>query len=313
MTVCIAAVCNSIAGRQVCVIAAADRMITIGDIEYEPEQTKSVFFADNTIGLFAGDMQLHVAIIPRVHARIKDALHENPRNINVSQIAEFYAEEFAFYRRTLAEREILVPRGLSFDRFLTRQATMAHWQVNDLDSRLASYYIGSTAIIAGIDPTGGHVYKITDPGVATCFDTPFFACAGAGEFLATTQFMVGRYDKTWPVEKALWLTFTAKARAEMAGGVGKQTDLVVISAGQRHILSEDEKKELYDLFARSSAQEDAASNAAVAEVRKRMEALAAKEIAASQKSSPGGAPQDKAGQSAEPQPKLSRRKKTGPK
>ena len=129
MTVCIAAVCNILPDRPSCVIAAADRMITIGDIEYEPAQTKSVFFATSTIGLFAGDMQLHVSVIPRVQERIKEALHENPTNINVSQIAEFYAEEFAYYRRALAEREILVPRGLSFDRFLSRQATMAHWQV----------------------------------------------------------------------------------------------------------------------------------------------------------------------------------------
>lgn len=131
------------------------------------------------MALFAGDMQLHASVVPRVHKRIADALHESPGNIDVATIAEFYAEEFAYYRRSLAEREILVPRGLSFDRFLTRQATMAHWQVDELDARLASYYIDSTAIIAGIDPTGAHLFKIDNPGVAMCFDTPFFVCAGA--------------------------------------------------------------------------------------------------------------------------------------
>jgi len=176
MTVCIAAVCNIILDRPRCVITAADRMITMGDIEYEPAQTKSVFFATNTVGLFAGDMQLHAAVVPKVQKRIEDALHADPGNINVLEIAEFYAEEFAYYRRSLAEREILVPRGLSFDRFLARQSTMAHWQVNDLDIRLASFYIDSTAIIAGVDPTGAHIYKIYNPGVSMCFDTPFFVC-----------------------------------------------------------------------------------------------------------------------------------------
>lgn len=267
MTVCIAAVCNIGPDRPAFVIAAADRMITIGEIEYEPTQTKSVFFADNTIGLFAGDMQLHAAVVPKVHMRIKEALHEKPENINVSQIAEFYAEEFAFYRRSLAEREILVPRGLSFDRFLTRQSTMAHWQVNDLDARLASFFIGSTAIITGIDPSGAHIYKITDPGVAMCFNTPFFTCAGAGESLATTQFMVGRYDKTWPIEKALWLTFTAKARAEMAGGVGSQTDLVIIASGRVHVATDNEKSLLYKLFRQTSEKEEAAAREAESAVR----------------------------------------------
>lgn len=276
MTVCIAAVCNILEGRPPCVIVAADRMITIGDIEYEPAQTKSVFFAQNTVGLFSGDMQLHVAIIPKVQARIEEALHEHPENINVSQIAEFYAEEFAYYRRTLAEREILFPRGLSFDRFLTRQATMAHWQVNDLDSQLAAYYIDSTAIIAGIDPTGAHIYKIYNPGVAMCFDTPFFACSGAGASLATTQFMVASYDKMWPVERALWLAFVAKARAEMAGGVGRQTDIAIIVPGQSHVLTYDEKEMLYDLFKQTQKKEDEAANDAVTVVRKHMEAQSAK-------------------------------------
>lgn len=277
MTVCIAAVCNVIEGRSHCLIAAADRMITIGEIEYEPQQTKMVFFATNTVALFSGDMQLHAAVVPRVHKRIRDALHETPGNINVEQIAEFYAEEFGYYRRTMAEREILVPRGMSFDRFLARQATMAHWQVDDLDSRLASYYIDSTAIIAGIDPTGPHIYKIWNPGVAMCFDTPFFACSGAGESLATTQFMVGRYDKTWSVERAMWLTFVAKARAEMAGGVGSETDLVLIVPGQKHVLTNSEKSELYRLFKQTSQKENEAAGEAIGEVKKYMEAAAARE------------------------------------
>jgi hypothetical protein len=271
ITVCIAAVCNIGHDGPVCVIAAADRMITIGDIEYEPAQTKTVFFASGTVGLFAGDMQLHAAVVPKVHERIKEALAEDPHNIDVCQIADFYAEEFAYYRRSLAEREVLVPRGLNFDRFLARQATMSHYQVEQLDSRLASYHIGSTAIIAGIDPTGAHIFKIVDPGVSMCFDTPFFACAGSGEALATTQFMVGKFDKTWSFAKALWLTFSAKAKAEMSGGVGSQTDVVVIAPGERIILTDAQKDTLREIFDRALAREEAAANDAAAEIQKYLE------------------------------------------
>ncbi len=308
MTVCIAAVCNILEDRPPCVLVAADRMITIGDIEYEPAQTKSVFFAQNTVGLFAGDMQLHVAIIPKVQARIDEALREHPENINVSQIAEFYAEEFAFYRRTLAEREILYPRGLSFDRFLTRQGTMAHWQVNDLDSQLAAYYLDSTAIIAGIDPTGAHIYKIQNPGVAMCFDTPFFACTGAGASLATTQFMVASYDKMWPVERALWLTFVAKARAEMAGGVGRQTDMAIISPGRTHIVTYAEKEWLYELFKHAQAKENAAAAEAIEAITSYMKAEATKEERTTALTQTGVAEQPA---SNDERPRAKKRKKSG--
>ena len=169
------------------------------------------------------------------------------------------------------EREILFPRGLNFDRFLSRQATMAHYQVEQLDARLASYHIGSTAIIAGIDPTGAHLYKIVDPGVSMCFDTPFFACAGSGEALATTQFMVGKFDKTWSFAKGLWLTFSAKAKAEMSGGVGSQTDVVVITPGERIILTDDQKGVLREIFDRALDRETAAANDAAAEIQKFIE------------------------------------------
>jgi 20S proteasome alpha/beta subunit len=268
MTVCIAAVCNI--GPEplgTAIVAAADRMITIGELEYEPEQTKIVELAGQTIALCAGDMQLHAVVVPKVRKLVRDALHENPANINVSDIAEMYAREFAYYRRTLAERQILVPRGLDFDRFLARQSTMAHYQVRDLDDSLAAYYIDSTAIIAGLDPSGGHLYKITNPGIAHCWDTPFFACTGSGEALASTQFMVAGYEKRWSLARALWLAFSAKARAETAGGVGEKTDVVIVRyGGNISAASDDEKKRLYELFHEVEKKEKAAAQEAEAEV-----------------------------------------------
>jgi 20S proteasome alpha/beta subunit len=274
MTVCIAAVCNYGLNSQPVIVAASDRMITIGELEYEPEQTKTVNLANQTVALVAGDMQLHAAIIPKVCERIRLSLADDPRNINVANIAEFYAEEFAFYRRKLAEREILFPIGLDFDRFLTRQSTMAHYQVTRLHDLLTSYYADSTAIIAGLDPTGGHVYKISNPGVAMCHDTPYFACAGSGEFLASTQFMVAGFEKNWPLAKALWLTFTAKAKAESAGGVGTHTDLLIVQSGGRITSASSEaKNHLYKLFKQVTEKEAEAAQEAVKEIEEQIKSL----------------------------------------
>jgi hypothetical protein len=49
MTVCIAAVCNLEPSKLPLVVCASDRMITINDLEYEPEQTKIVFLASQTV------------------------------------------------------------------------------------------------------------------------------------------------------------------------------------------------------------------------------------------------------------------------
>jgi 20S proteasome alpha/beta subunit len=272
MTVCIAALCGVGHERGPFIIAAADRMITIGDLEYEPAQTKTVNLAPHTIALFAGDMQLHASVVPKVLQKVKEATLE--RTLSVAEVAEFYAEEYAYYRRLLAERTVLFPRGLNFDRFLTRQSTMSHHEVSKLDDLLATYFVDSSAIIAGIDGTGGHLYRIENPGVAVCYDTPYFAAIGSGEHLATTQFMFSRFDKTWDFASGLWLAFYAKARAEAAGGVGRQTDVVIITPENKIFpLTQEHKEFLYALFDTAVAKERAASSEAIAEIEKYIKSL----------------------------------------
>ena len=74
MTVCIAAVCHMNREGGPLVVTASDRMITIGGLEYEPEQTKTVFLASRTVALFAGDMQLHATAVPKALEGVRKKL-----------------------------------------------------------------------------------------------------------------------------------------------------------------------------------------------------------------------------------------------
>ncbi|MFO1172558.1 MAG: hypothetical protein U1E49_16555 [Hyphomicrobiaceae bacterium] len=265
MTVCIAAVCNMGQADGTFVVAASDRMITIGDIEYEPEQSKAVELGSSTIGLFAGEMEVHAAVIPKARERIADIVSErDPQRLTVEEIAQAYALEFAYYRRVLAEREVLIPRGLDFDRWARMQSTLPHYQVQEIDARLTTRQLNASAIIAGLDHTGPHIYKVRDPGVAESFDTPYFACIGTGSDIATTQFMLAKFEKRWPLASALWLTFSAKARAEVAGGVGPQTDLIVVGPNKIVFVGADQKDQLYRMFNDVTKKERAAQDEAVA-------------------------------------------------
>jgi hypothetical protein len=277
MTVCIAAVCNVGPDRPPYVVAACDRMITIGGLQYEPYQRKAVQLAATTIALFAGDMQLHGAVTPRTLERIGELVSDrHPPLLTVKEIADIYAEEFAYYRRKLAEREVLFPRGMDFDKFARQQSILPHYQVRDIDAMLAAYAIDSTAIITGLDHTGAHIYKVRDPGVADSFDIPFFACAGSGKDIAEAQFMVAQYEKQWPLARALWLTFSAKARAQVAGGVGPQTDLMIISPGKIDYATDDQIGTLFGMFGRVRRKEREYNEEAVTKIEAIM-AAASKE------------------------------------
>ncbi len=93
MTVGVAAFGNIRHGVSPFVVVASDRMITIDDIECEPEQTKSVALASQTVAL-------HATICPAVLEVLRLRL---PSGFLIKTMAERYAQEFAFYRRYINE------------------------------------------------------------------------------------------------------------------------------------------------------------------------------------------------------------------
>jgi 20S proteasome alpha/beta subunit len=303
MTVCIAAVCNFGPDQTPIVVGASDRMITIGDLEYEPEQTKIIYMASQTVGLFAGDMQLHASVVPKVMARIKTIIAEK-NNIFVEEIADLYAEEFGNYRRKRAEKYFLAPLNLNSDNFLVKQHEMLQEVAFDLTNKMLNSEIASDAIITGIDSSGAHIFRIHDPGVATCLDTAFFGAIGIGEPHASSQFMLAKFEKRWPVEKTLFLTYSAKTLAEAAAGVGKQTDMVVIRPGnQIYALTKEDLDKLDSLLATASDKSEAARQEAYAEIREYIAESAKKEAeakASADKKESASAPQENHEQDGEP-------------
>jgi hypothetical protein len=257
MTVCIAAVCNIGTNHLPVVICASDRMITINELEYEPEQSKIVYLASQTVGLFAGEMELHATIVPRAMHRIAEVIAAN-KTIRVEEIAEIYAGEFGIYRRERAAKKYLTPLNLTIDNFLQTEPQAIAF---DLANKMMNEGIASEAIIAGIDATGAHIFKIHDPGIATCFDTPFFAAIGIGEGHASSQFMLAKFEKRWSLEKTLFLTYSAKTLAEAAAGVGKQTDVVIIRPATPepiYALTKDDLDALDGLLKTTTAKDEAA-------------------------------------------------------
>jgi hypothetical protein len=286
MTVCIAAVCNLGPDKLPVVICASDRMITINDLEYEPEQTKIIYMASQTVGLFAGDMQLHAVVVPKVMARIKTTIADK-NNIFVEEIAEIYAEEFGIYRRNRAEKQFLAPLNLNADNFLIKQYEMLPDIAFDLTNKMLNAAIGSEAIITGIDSTGAHIFRIHDPGIATCLDTAFFAAIGIGEPHASSQFMLAKFEKRWPVEKTMFLTYSAKTLAEAAAGVGKQTDMVVIRPGNPiYALTTEDLATLDGLIKTAAEKDEVARQEAYDVIRAYIEESARKAEAASKESEP---------------------------
>lgn len=83
------------------------------------------------------------------------------------------------------------------------------------------------AIVMGLDQSGAHLYAIDNRGT-TCQDWVGFTSIGAGYWHANSQLMFAGHVKTRQLAETTMLVYTAKRRAEVAPGVGEETDMVVI-------------------------------------------------------------------------------------
>jgi hypothetical protein len=84
VTVCVAAICDGDT-----IFGAADRMLTAGDIQFEPPDVKITPLTTSIVVMTAGDSALHAEILHAVRARIREHLEYSSDDwINVQDVAE---------------------------------------------------------------------------------------------------------------------------------------------------------------------------------------------------------------------------------
>jgi 20S proteasome alpha/beta subunit len=233
LTVCIAALCLLTDKRAATpvthqvVVTASDRMITAGDIEYEPAQPKAYTVTNRVVVLFSGDVLAQAEIGRRANLEIL-----SKGGGSVSDIAAAWHDSYDQYRSEEAENQVLAPYGLDLAAFLRRQQEFSTTFVEDTAYRLRQFRIGSSVLLAGVDDYGAHIYTVSDLGgqpQLRCHDPIGFAAIGLGANHAESHFMFRAYKRDTELSEALLTTLSAKRRAEAAPGVGKQTDMAFVS------------------------------------------------------------------------------------
>lgn len=223
MTVCIAAICND--GGYV--VGACDRMLTGGDlIEYEPDQTKIIPLTRSIVVMCAGDSALQTMILDQVKQDVQTRIAADPHNWwLVRDVAFLYNRYYNIELNRRAENSVLAPLGLNNQSFIQKQQRMAVSLVNKLASEIVNFEMpDAETIFAGIDPTGAHIYAANGPNL-TCRDVAGFSTIGVGSWHADSQFMFAAHSRKKFGPATALLTFSAKKRAEVAPGVGRQTDM----------------------------------------------------------------------------------------
>jgi hypothetical protein len=231
MTICIAASCND--GKNL--VLAADRMFTIGaplNVEFEPPISKIEAMNQTCLAMGSGN-SLHVAEILR-RARAKYA---NSPTQSIDIIGRAVLDEYGILRNEQIERTIVAPSlGPDFIAFRGKGGTLpAYLQPQgqifaQLFMQTNQFNLGAEIIVAGIDDGGTHVYLITHPGQIIPFDKIGYGITGSGATHASIKLALELHHPKSSLPDTLLAVYGAKLAAEVAPGVGKETEMYVISS-----------------------------------------------------------------------------------
>lgn len=218
MTVCIAALYDKGKG---CVLAS-DLMTTahfpIG-YEFESDEVEKIAgLADSAYVLISGDVLFTNQVIEAAKAKL---LGGGPKSID--ELTEIVRTAYQEARRTHVIRTQLEPRGLDINTYYQGQQKLIPAIVQIIDQAFVTYNPRSDVIVAGRDISGCHICTIQNPGESICHDPVGFAAIGSGGPHAVYAIIEGDYKKSLSKDAVEELVKKAKARSEVAPGVGRGT------------------------------------------------------------------------------------------
>lgn len=225
VTVCVAAICDGAT-----IFGASDRMLTAGNIQFQPPTTKIYQLTTSIAIMVSGDMALQAEILSGLQGFIRELLAADPKRdwFNVKDVAEWYSHYYDEIKSKRREIDYLLPLGLNKETYLSRQKELSPDLVQKISTELINFSLPNvSAIVAGIDNSGAHLYMIAN-GNTTCHDAVGFVAIGAGAYHANSYLMFSGHARSGTLTKTLLLTYTAKKRAEVAPGVGVETDMFLV-------------------------------------------------------------------------------------
>lgn len=210
------------------IIAATDRMLSdtgLG-IEYESSRWKALLLDSHHLVLVSGELTFNSIALAELNAWARD----NPGRSTL-EIATTYGQIVNRCSFQRAAKRYLAPLGVQEPAGLEGLLALGlpEGLVGQICDQLQSERVDCEAIIAGSDGRESHLYRVDRQGIVTQHDDIGFVSIGSGGIHASGFYMQAPYTHVLGYHRALLLAYFAKKRAEVAPGVGSETDLFLIT------------------------------------------------------------------------------------
>jgi hypothetical protein len=196
-------------------------------------------------------------------------------------MVDLYRDCYNKIKRRRINDAVFAPFGLNQDSFIAQQKEMSEIFIKDIFDKVDKFppLSATQTIIAGIDKSTGvvgpRIFCIkrgyADYDTEICCDSVGYAVIGVGERHADTFLMQSNFTRHFPPAKTLFLCYAAKRRSEVAPGVGKQTDIRIMSPVGRLFYVENpanENKELVAIYDKMVVSEKISTSEAISDATK---------------------------------------------
>lgn len=231
MTICIAAVCKSSG----CVVVAADRMFTIAqplNVEFEPHLSKIEEISLGCAGLAAGNSVFASEVLTRTRLKIRDG-----QNLSISSISEIVKEEYTHFRDQKIEETIIratfgddLVSFRSKGGFLPNYLQVQPGLYQQIVVQCAQFNLGLDFLVVGTDEKGAHIYAVSHPGSVFNLDKLGYGTIGSGAVHAVVSLSLGGQTPDEHLHQTMFSVYDAKRKAEVAPGVGKETEMAIVDS-----------------------------------------------------------------------------------
>ena len=237
MIICIAAI-GSEDGKEY-VVFATDHMITTGTGQFEHSIAKYKKLTSKTYGMLAGQALIFEDLIKV----------ENPDALTYTQIKEKIFDNFKSKKKEIIKNEIFSIYGINEEFFIEAlQKQIPNPYINTILEKVSNFKLNTNILLVGFDGDSAQISEINEAGIFD-FRNINFHTIGSGSIQASNTLLFQKHSKKDNLNRTLYNVFKAKRNAEVMQGVGKETDVFVLSkdSGAKE-LSEENMKKLKEIY-----------------------------------------------------------------
>lgn len=236
MTICIASIAKE--GENEFIVFSTDHMVSTGVGQFEHSLMKHQRINHHTVAMLAGRALLFDDLVKM----------DSIDTLTFTQIKKNIFENFKKKRNDIINDEIFNIFGIDRDFIINSlKQPIPNPFVGSILDKISNFNLETGILLAGFEEGKAQISEINGNGFMD-FRSMGFHAIGSGGNQGAYTLLFQKQSKKDTLRTTVYNVYKAKRNAEISEGVGKETELMILSIGGVNNLSEKELAILNDIY-----------------------------------------------------------------